>query len=420
MANGSRRLTYAQQAEREEVVVENDTTSAVVVPIGGALDESQDPATLQEPWRMLADGTGMLVAWEPAPAGAAKWGVPLSATSGLARQLVTVVERAGAKLPVVGETLFRIELPAGQTVSNLIPAVGGGFRAMTRAGGTSKFAAHAKLLPVAGAATGTAVALGPLLGLVALSVGAEMLASRQQEAKLDAIKQVVDRIESFELDKIGASLDASTNVLEDAMAALLDRLQVPEAVGLGSTASRVKEIKALTANWVSRWETIASSFGQKAGGVPFDDLEDALATAALGGYKSFGYQVQLAYRSVSLDSRMMIVAIAEATLNRPHETVENFHRLVQRRLADNADELQRLTKVLWSLADIPLTVGAHRMDRRNRPAELQRRLGRIARALAEAPGPPPMLTADQRMVVEVVRASSGTVTVLAPRPELTA
>lgn len=80
-----------------------------------------------DPWRMLAEGTGMLVDWEPAPTSVTSWGAPLSATSGLARQLATVVQNAGAHLPATGETLFRVQLPAGQTVANLIPAIGGGF-----------------------------------------------------------------------------------------------------------------------------------------------------------------------------------------------------------------------------------------------------------------------------------------------------
>jgi hypothetical protein len=231
--------------------VETESSGAAVVPVTGALAPAGTSSETPEPWRMLADGTGMLVAWEPAPTGAARWGTPLAATSGLARQLVTVVERAGSKLPTAGETLFRLELPAGQTVSNLIPAVGGGFRASTRLAGSAKIAGQAKLLPVGGAAAGTAVALGPLLGLVALSVGADMIAGRQQEAKLEAIKQVVERLEDHQLNELIAALDSAEHVLEDSMAALLDRLEVPEAVGLGPTAARVKEIKALTLNWVT-------------------------------------------------------------------------------------------------------------------------------------------------------------------------
>ena len=99
-----------------------DQSGAVVVPMARELALVDDDVL--DPWRMLAEGTGMLVAWEPAPTNVARWGAPLSATSGLARQLATVVQRAGASLPATGETLFRLQLPAGQTVANLVPAVG--------------------------------------------------------------------------------------------------------------------------------------------------------------------------------------------------------------------------------------------------------------------------------------------------------
>jgi hypothetical protein len=367
---------------------------------------------------MLADGTGMLVAWEPAPSGVARWGETLAAASGLARQLMTVVERAGSKLPTGGETLFRLELPAGQTVSNLNPAVGGGFRGATRPAGSTKIANQARLLPVAGAAAGPAVALGPLLGLVALSVGADMLASQQQEAKLEAIKQVVERLENHELNELIAALDSAEHVLEDSTAALLDRLDVPEAVGLGPTAARVKEVKALTLNWLERWEEAVEELADRPGGVPFDDVEESLGRIAIGGFPAFGLQVQLVYRALALDSRTHVVAMTEATMGRPEETVEHFHAIVQRRLANNAYHLERLTNLLWRLASTRLTVGMARVDKRNRPAELQWRLMRVARAVSEAPSPPPMLTADHHLVIEAVRRRDGTVSVLAPRAEL--
>jgi hypothetical protein len=397
--------------------VETESSGAAVVPVTGALTPAGTSTEL-EPWRMLADGTGMLVAWEPAPSGVARWGSTLAASSGLARQLVTVVERAGSKLPTAGETLFRLELPAGQTVSNLMPAVGGGFRGGTRLAGSTKIAGQARLLPVGGAAAGTAVALGPLLGLVALSVGTNMLASQQQEAKLEAIKQVVTRLENHELNELIAALDSAEHVLEDSTAALLDRLDVPEAVGLGPTAARVKEIKALTLNWLKKWEEAVEEFADKPGRVPFDDVEESLGRVAIGGFPAFGLQVQLAYRALALDSRTHIVAMTEATMGRPDATVEHFHAIVERRLTDNADHLERLANLLWRLADTRLTVGMARVDRRNRPAELQWRLMRLARAVTEAPSPPPMLTADHHLVIEAVRRPDGTVSVLAPRAEL--
>lgn len=380
-------------------------------------EQATEDAAALEPWRMLAEGTGMLVAWEPAPSNVANWGPALPATSGLARQLATVVQLAGAKLPAAGETLFRVQLPAGQTVSNLVPAVGGGFRAMTKVAGRNKFAGQATLVPVAGA--GAAAGLGPLLAVIALSAGAEMLASHQQDAKLNAIRDVVERLENHELDKIVAVLDSAEGVLHDAMTALLDKLDVPEAVGLGSTAGSVKETKALALNWLTKWEGIAERFGTSPR-VDVDDLRDHLGKTAIGGFEAFGVLVQLTYRALTLDSRVHVLAMAEATLRRPEESVEHFQESIQRRLAENAESIERLNAVVRRFASMRLTVSAARIDKRNEPSALQARLVRLAFAMGDAPQLPPLLTSDQRLVIEAVRRTDGTVMMLRPRAEAVA
>ena len=393
-----------------------DDAGAVVVPMFGEL--AAEGADAPDPWRMLAEGTGMLVDWEPAPINVTSWGAPLSATSGLARQLATVVQNAGAQLPAAGETLFRVQLPAGQTVANLIPAIGGGLRPMTKLAGSSKFAGQAKLLPVAGGVAGGA-ALGPLLAVVALSVGAEMLASHQQNAKLDAIKQVVPRLEHHEIDKIVAALDSAEGVLHDSMTALLDKLDVPEAVGLGSTAGSVKETKALALNWLTKWEAVADRF-ETDQRVDIEDLKEHMAKTAIGGFEAFGQQVQLTYRALALDSRVHIVAMAEATVQRPDESFEHFQASIQRRLAENAGNLDRLSRVVRRFAGMRLTVAVARIDKRNELSMLQARLVRLAFAIGDAPQLPPLLTADQRLVIEAVRRRDGSIIMLEPRAEAVA
>ena len=119
-----------------------------------------------------------------------------------------------------------------------------------------------------------------------------MLASHQQNAKLDAIKHVVERLENHEIDKIVAMLDSAEGVLHDSMTASLDKLDVPEAVGLGSTAGSVKETKALTLNWLTKWEAVADRFGTNQR-VDIDDLKEHLAKTAIGGFEAFGALVQL-------------------------------------------------------------------------------------------------------------------------------
>lgn len=102
-----------------------DGVGGVVVPIGGALGDLAQRSG--EPSAMLADGTGMLIRWRPlTPADAgASWGPLLKQGSAFAQQLVNVAEQAGGRAAVsAGATLFRVELPTGQTLQQLVPAVG--------------------------------------------------------------------------------------------------------------------------------------------------------------------------------------------------------------------------------------------------------------------------------------------------------
>jgi len=394
----------------------SDSSGSVVVPMFE--DHSGDDPAALDPWRMLAQGSGMLVTWEPAPSNVANWGAVLSATSGLSRQLNTLVQRAGANLPKAGETLFRLELPAGQTIGNLVPAVGGGFRAMTKVAGKGGYAGQARLVPVAGAA-GAAVALGPMLAVIALSVGAEMLAGHQQQAKLSSINDVVERLENHELDKLIAGLDSAEGVLHDSMAALLDKLDIPEAIGLGSTAGKVKETKALALNWLAKWEEVVERFAQLPR-VDVGELRDALGKTAIGGFEAFGLLVQLAYRSLALDSRVHVVAMAEATLGRQDGPLEHFQESTQRRLEENSESLQRLSTLIRRLATMRLTIGAARIDKRHEPSALQAKLVQLAFALDDSPALPPLLTSGQHLVVEAVRRSDGSVVMIQPRPEAVA
>src|SRR4051794_3012144 len=103
--------------------------NAAVVPIDGPLEGSE--ASYADPWQLLAEGKGALVSWRPAGAGdgSTDWGSVLHGSSSFSKQLLAVAERAGGGDAVkVGTTLFRLELPTGQTLRDLVPAVGGGFR----------------------------------------------------------------------------------------------------------------------------------------------------------------------------------------------------------------------------------------------------------------------------------------------------
>lgn len=141
---------------------------------------------------------------------------------------------------------------------------------------------------------------------------------------------------------------------------------------------------------------------------------------AIGGFEAFGQLVQLTYRALALDSRVHIVAMAEATVQRPDESFEHFQRSIQRRLTENAGNLDRLSRVVRRFASMRLTVGVTRINKRSELSQLQTRLVRLAFAIGDAPQLPPLLTADQRLVIEAVRRSDGSIRMLEPRAEAVA
>src|SRR4051812_38315685 len=117
-------------------MVDEQDRGAAVLDFGGAVVASSDSETQGDPWKALASGNGMLVSWEPAPTSGSRptWGQVLAPPTPFATQLAHVVERTAlGGATTAGAQLFRVELPAGQVLQNLVPAVGGGFRGMTRA-----------------------------------------------------------------------------------------------------------------------------------------------------------------------------------------------------------------------------------------------------------------------------------------------
>ena len=157
---------------------------ARVVQYGMSAGDPQPTATVlaldgrlaaYDPWQLLASGDGMLVSWrDGVPAVGHAWGAPLRSTSVLARQLHEITARAGGPptSPRRGR-LYRLELPAGFGVEESMGAVGGGLRAAVRDPGSNRIAGQARLVPLASRA-GPLAFSGPALGLMALTIAAEM------------------------------------------------------------------------------------------------------------------------------------------------------------------------------------------------------------------------------------------------------
>jgi len=391
----------------------SDETGAAVVPVSNSDTASTDP------WQLLAQGEGIRIDWSPwtgATTGR-QWGPTLTATSAFARQLGAVTERAGAGAGAAGKTLFRLELPTGQTVQNLVPAVGGGFRGLLRAPGSPGIVGQARLIPVSGAAVGAgagAVTLGPLVGIMALSVGVEMLARREQDLKLKAIKDTVDGIEKHLQLELTAKLDTAQQALIAANAAILDQAKIPQSVGLSSAVTGLHDVKNQALAWLAQWEELTAELGSPRGGVPFDKVKKIL-DVGLGGRDAFPAHVMVLYRALTLDSRAQALGAAEVALANPDCSMQNFQADMRRRLTDNINDHERLRSFLSDLTEHPLSVSLPAKPTAWRTvARYDRTIARLSRSVNMLPEPPALLTAQNTQVLEAVRNTDGSFAVLSP------
>lgn len=117
---------------------------------------------------------------------------------------------------------------------------------------------------------------------MALSVGVEMLARREQDQKLQAIKNTVDGIEKHLQLGLTAKLDTAQQALIAANAAILDQAAIPQSVGLSSAVTGLHDVKNQALAWLEQWEQLTAELGSPRGAVPFDKIKKIL-DVGLGG-----------------------------------------------------------------------------------------------------------------------------------------
>lgn len=318
---------------------------ATVLPLDGGSPN-------RDPWELLARGDGMFVSWVDGPSAAGKpWGGALRASSALSRQLTELATRAGAARH--GAQTFRLVLPAGYGTDNLARAVGGGFRAAVHATGSSKIVGQARLVPVAAGGTGL-LALGPLLGLMALTVAAEGAAHAEQDRKLTAILDGVERLNARFVMETDAKLQTAEQTIRQAHAALLDGGSIPESLGLGTAMSNLQVVRNTSTALLKGWERVVERLAP--GPVAGATLRSGLGEVGKIGWPGFPNAVRTAYLAIALDSRRIMLTAAEAQFRNPDLALTNFHHAVDAELATRAAELDRLRSVLNRLATVPLSM----------------------------------------------------------------
>ncbi len=399
--------SYRPSVGHSGSVTDREPIDGVVIPTEpGARSLVGDDA-----WRLLFEDRGLLLTWTKAPdlTGDA-WGTALRGASALSQQLGAVLSQAGGAVDASSGVLCRLELPTGSTLRDLVPAVGGGVRGLVRDGrginGHARFHVH-----TGRAAAG--VGLGPLLGLLAVQVGTEMLARHQQEQKLTYIAESVAALRQVHEDDMEARLGSVEAALGEASAAMLDRVSIPSSIGLGTARSNLREVKERALMWLDRWEEAARQL-PGTGGVDAGRMQDVLAAGGpRDDHRRFPHRIAMLYRALTLDSRALVVTGAEAGLQNGDHSLSHLHEELARGLRRNATTQDRLKQLLWDLAAPPITYtfpweGSEAMA-------LDRMLASMATSVSRLPDAPALLTERNRQVLELLRRPNGEVRVLAPR-----
>jgi hypothetical protein len=380
----------------------------VVLP----LDDPGAGSPPPDPWELLARDRGVLLTWLPGQeAHGPTFGAAIPAAGAVARGLSEAVRAAGAG-QLLGQGLFRVEMPVGTSLSQLTPAIGGGYRAMVHSGG--KIAGNARLVPVGGLSLGAAaVALGPTLALLGIAVTAEIIAKRQLDARLEKLQQTVDWLKRNEEEKEWAGLDTAERAIRKASAALLDRAPVPTAVGLDTAANHVGVIRDRGVRHLTAWE--AGLKAMRHGDLEVDNVALRRALGIESGEPAdFAHRVGLLYRALVLDSRATVVSLAEAELASAGGSLDRFTDHVARDVEGNARVMDRLHSVLRQAATLRPTFDSFAAGGTGRKvAVLDATLRHLA--LHMAPQPVELRTGDRgRHVLEIARSETGELRVHEP------
>jgi hypothetical protein len=387
-----------------------ESEEAVVVPLV-PLDVEPSTETML---RMILNREALVISRVAAPANSAPSGMVAQTTGAFAKAISQAVGRAGRVASTEG--LYRVVLPTGAIARDLVPAVGGGFRGIVRAAGSTKFAGSARLIPAAGVGAGAALAAGPLIATVGLAVAGEMLAQHQMNKKLDAIKGAVIGL-SVRMDEQERSvLTTASQQARKVAGYLLDQAQIPS---ISSAAHAFGDLDTLTNTYIDRldrWLGIAEKY-EDSDRVYAPDLMRALVGKRENQAQEFEKMVAQTYEALALRARVVVLEKIAAEFSNGDRSLPHVEHVLREELSVLANRQSDLVGLLDNLnvlqidaSKVPVAfAGKGTLGARTS-------FGRLARALHAAPDSLPLLTASDQTVLELAPTADG-LSVITPSEE---
>ncbi len=383
---------------------------AVVVPLVPTTSEPSIETML----RMLVNREALIINRTPVPTKSAPSGLVAQSTGAFAKAISQAAGQIG-RSSGSAEGLYRVIMPTGSVARDLVPAVGGGFRGIVRAAGSTKIAGQVRLVPAV-AGVGATVAAGPLIATVGLAVAGEMLAQHQMNKKLDSIKNALVDIQNRANDQERSVLSTAAQQTRKVAGYLLDQAHIPS---ISSAAHAFGELDTLTNSYIDRldrWLEVAEKYAG-ADRVYAPELLTALVGKRDKPTGEFERMVGQTYEALALRARVVVLEKIAAEFSNPDRSLAHVESDLRDELAGIAERQSQLVNLLDDLSvmqidssKVPVAfAGKGTLGARTS-------FSRLARALHATPDGLPVLTDSDQTVLELAPADGG-MSVVAPTVE---
>ncbi|MGH1549192.1 hypothetical protein ACRAWB_08465 [Leifsonia poae] len=354
--------------------------------------------------RMLLNREALMINRAPSDVTSSAAGMVAQTSGVFAKAISQAVGRTGEVASQSG--LYRIVMPTGSVARDLVPAVGGGFRGIVRAAGSTKIAGHARLVPAAVGA-GATLAAGPLIATVGLAVAGEMLAQHQMNKKLDAIKSAVIDLRVRMDDQERSVLTTASQQAEKVAGYLLDRAHIPS---ISSASHAFGELDSLTNTYIDRldrWSGIAEKY-ENHDRVYGPELMRALVGKRENQAQEFEQMVIQTYEALALRARVVVLEKVAAEYTNGDRSLPEIEGVLRKELSNLANRQTQLVSLLDDLnvlqidaSKVPIAIAG------KTTLAARSSFGRLARSLHAAPESLPLLTESDETVLELASTGGG-------------
>lgn len=373
---------------------------AVVVPLVPTVSKPSTEVLL----RMLVNREAILIdRVSTSPTGSPS-GLVAQASGAFAKAISQAAGQVGRTASSPG--LYRVIMPTGSVARDLVPAVGGGFRGIVRAAGSTKIAGQVRLVPAV-AGVGATVAAGPLIATVGLAVAGEMLAQHQTHKKLDSIKNALSVMQAKANDHEASVLSTAAQQTRKVAGYLLDQAHIPS---ISSASHAFGDLDTLTNSYVGRldrWLEVTQKYAD-ADHVYAPDLLVALVGRQDNPAREFERMVAQTYEALALRARVVVLEKVAAEFSNPDRSLPHVESVLRDELSVIAERQVQLVSLLDDLSVMPIDSSKVPVKFAGKGALGARTsFARLARALHANPDSLPILSESDETVLELSPTAGG-------------